>query len=248
MIVRDDGTRLTLITQPDHAALSGRLMTAWRADGLDRDARRPTILRATRDHDIGWDEVDAHPGVDAASGHPYDFLHAPTSVKQAIWPRAVARLRPDDPEAAALVAQHALTVLTATEDASWRDFFGVMAGLRDELLMDGAFDGGLPVLMEAYRFVFIGDLLSLVLCCGWTRRFEAHGYMVKLDGGTLRVTPDPFGGGVVPVSVPVRRIPRRRYDSPLDLDETLAGVAVETWTGTVVGADGPGALDSGPDL
>ena len=123
MIVRDEGRGLMLITQPDHAALSGRLMTAWHADGLDEAPRRRAILRATRDHDIGWEEVDGRPGLDATSGHPYDFLHAPTLVKQRIWPRAVARLRQDDPEAAALVAQHALTVLTETDEPSWRDFF-----------------------------------------------------------------------------------------------------------------------------
>ena len=143
------------------------------------------------------------------------------------------------------MAQHALTVLTATEEGTWRDFFRVMSGLRDELLTDGAFDGSLPVLMEAYRFVFIGDLLSLVLCCGWTRRFEAHGYTTTLDGRTLRVAPDPFGGVAIQVSVPVRRIPRRRYDSPLDLQQTLSGVAVERWTGTAVGAS---PLDSDRDL
>ena len=51
MIVRDDGRELLLITQPDHAALSGELISAWQADDFTAWATRSTVLLATDEHD-----------------------------------------------------------------------------------------------------------------------------------------------------------------------------------------------------
>ena len=59
MIVAPVDGGLRLITQPDHAALAGRVMGEWRAGGLPTHPRRESILRAVAAHDDGWLEVDA---------------------------------------------------------------------------------------------------------------------------------------------------------------------------------------------
>src|SRR5687768_1060872 len=115
---------LQLITQPDHAHLARRIME--RCVPLAVRPRRDRILRAIGEHDNGWAEEDAAPTVNPASGDVADFVHAPLSVRHRVWPRAVARLA-NDPWAAALVAQHALTVYERFRmDAAWATFFAGM--------------------------------------------------------------------------------------------------------------------------
>ena len=82
-------------------------MEAWTA--LATHPRRAPILHAIGEHDNGWAEADAAPSVNPATGNPIDFVSAPLTVRHGVWPRAVQRLAPD-PWAAALVAQHAITV------------------------------------------------------------------------------------------------------------------------------------------
>src|SRR6187549_2604667 len=107
MIVRQDGERQLLITQPDHAALAARIMREWRGDELLDSPRRDVILLAIERHDHGWLGVDASPLVDDETGEILDFIGTPDDIKRGVWPNAVAQLEVD-PYAAALVAQHAV--------------------------------------------------------------------------------------------------------------------------------------------
>jgi len=108
VIVRPGPGVLQLITQPDHAHLARRIME--RSVPLAARPRRDQILHAIAEHDNGWAEEDAAPTVDPRTGSVVDFISAPLSVRHGVWPRAIARLTAD-PWAAALVAQHAITVL-----------------------------------------------------------------------------------------------------------------------------------------
>ncbi len=235
MIVRTDADgSLTLIAQPDHAALSAELMEAWQGDGLPTRPSRPVILFATREHDNGWKEPDRVPGL-AANRRPYDFTNAPMEVRQAIWPRGVARVAERSPLAGALVAEHALTVYDRYRgDPLWQAFFEELARVRDTLLhRAGALDGTERDAFEAdYRFVYLGDLLSLVFCNRWHGAHEAHGYRVWMDGDELAVWPDPFGGRSIPIAVPARRILDRAYRSDEDLQAAIGEAEAITVRGT----------------
>jgi hypothetical protein len=201
MIIRPaDGGDL-LITQPDHAALAGRIMEAWRADGLDENPRREAILLAVREHDNGWAEPDATPML-GADGKVLDFMTAPDALKRAVWPRAIANLARHH-YAAALVAQHALHVYRRYRDnAGWADFFTAMETARRAYM--GLSGVGLETLMLDYRFVRIGDLLSLTFCNAWTdeqRDDTGTEYRAVLAGDRLLITPDPFAGLEVPLEI-----------------------------------------------
>ena len=96
--------------------------------------RRDAILHAIAEHDNGWAEEDAAPRVNPATGQVFDFVTAPASVRQIVWPRGVARLA-GDPWAAALVAQHAITVYDRFRpESEWAPFFAEMEAARDEML------------------------------------------------------------------------------------------------------------------
>src|SRR5215210_4969894 len=131
MIVRYTEDAVQLITQPDHAALAGRIMEHC-ADVVV-SPRCEAILHAIAEHDNGWQEPDSMPAIDPATGRAIDFVNAAAQVRQSVWPRGVARLH-RDPWAAALVAQHAVAVYDRFRpEAEWAGFFARMEASRDEL-------------------------------------------------------------------------------------------------------------------
>jgi hypothetical protein len=204
MILRPNGSSRLAITQPDHAALAARIVRAWRADGIADSPRRDAILLAITEHDNGWREVDANLLVEAASGVIQDFAAAPGDIRRGVWPRAVARLSAT-PYAAALVAHHAVHVYGRYRgDPEWAQFFDEMATARDRLLHESGI--ARDALLSDYVFLRIGDLASLTFCTTFAMTGE-FGYSVRLDpGDQLVITPDPFGGAQVPLSIDGREI------------------------------------------
>ncbi len=238
MIVRDDGSSLLLITQPDHARLARDIVAAIRTEPALDSASRDTILFATREHDNGWLEVDAEPTIDAERGRPCDFITGPARVKHELWPRGIRRAALTDPRAGALVAQHAVTVYAyRTGDPEWQAFFGTITALRDALLHQlGAAQGtGREAFDLEYRAVRLGDSFSLQFCSGWAEPQDTLGYAAELRGRTLRITPDPFGGVSVPLRVKARRIPRKRYASDGELRAAVADAVSEFLEGFATG-------------
>lgn len=255
MIIRRLDADLLLIAQDDHAALAGRIMAAWRAGGLPEHGRRDRVLEATGRHDLGWRSVDAAPSIDPESGTPYEFLNAPLEVRQGVWSRALAVLAPEDPFVAALVAHHATAVYRRFVPApGWEGFFPGMTRRRDELLATAGLS--IDILLEDYTFVGMGDLWSLVFCNGWHEPHDREGYRAVLHntiererpdagvvhGGWLEITPDPFDGAAVPLAVPARRVPSRRYSSDADLRDAAARAPAVQLTGVAAGAQ---PLESG---
>jgi len=249
MIIRRVDDDLLLITQVDHAALAERIMAAWRRDKFLERPTRTRVLRATGQHDLGWQAVDAVPMIDPDSGSPYEFVNAPLEVRQGVWARALNELAPQDPYVAALVAHHAATVYRRyVQTPGWETFFPEMERRRDELLATQAL--GFDTFRRDYAIVGVGDLCSLVFCAA-LELDAREGYRATLHpepgprniadaaivyGGWVEVAPDPFAGATVPLEVPARRVPARRYASDDDLRETIASASIVQLTGVAAGA------------
>ena len=234
MIIRHATDRLLFITQADHARLAGRIMRAWRLDGLPDHPRRDGILAAIDDHDNGWQEEDAELHL-SGTGEPLDFIAVPPPVKQRIWPRAAARWEGRSPYVAALIAQHALTVhAPLAEDPAWRRFFQTMTRTRDELLARAGPEAS--DLANDYPFMRTGDQLSLIFCNGWTAPLSGVGYKAILSGITLQITPDPFAGERIPLDIAARSVPATAYADTGALRAALAEAPVVRLAGEAVGA------------
>jgi hypothetical protein len=233
VIIRRATDRLLFVTQPDHAALAAEIMHYWQLGEFRDHPRRDAIHSATRNHDDGWREEDAELHVND-QGETLDFVAVPAFVKQRIWPRAADRLAVTSPYVAALVAQHALTVHVPLRDnPEWRRFFVTMERARDGLLARSAESAG--ELAQDYPFVRTGDQLSLIFCHGWTSPLSGIGYRAILKGITLEITPDPFDGARVPLTVQARTVPARAYASATDLRQELERAPVLSLAGEAVG-------------
>ena len=113
-------------------------------------------------------------------------------------------------------------------------------GMRADLplrlgLAEPGRDEGEDLLLFNYNLLKTCDRLSLDLCCS-EDLFEsveevyprpgARPVTLKLGHrgeGSMTVTPWPFGVGRLESEVPCRRVPARRYGSPEELHEVLAG-------------------------
>jgi hypothetical protein len=231
VIVRPAGQTLQLMTQPDHARLAAAIME--HSVALAAHPRRTSILLAIAEHDNGWAESDAAPLVDPATGTPVDFIGAPIAVRQAVWPRGVGRLA-YDPWSAALVAQHAMAIFERyRSDSAWSRFFIEMEALRRTMLEASA--RSLHDLLADYRFLGLGDLISLTFCNGWTdvQRFDM--WSLQLSGSRVVVRPDLFGGITVPIAIDAREMCLRFFRTDADLRDALAAATVTTVQGVIVG-------------
>lgn len=231
MILRPADGVQHLITQPDHAALAGRIMEHWAS--LATAERRHQILRAVRDHDNGWHEPDAAPTIDPATGAIRDFVAVPAAVKQDVWPRCLDGLA-DAPWVAALVAHHAISVYDRfRSDAGWTAFFAGMEAARARLL--AATDGTMELLVRDYVYVRLGDLASLAFCNAWADPQVLGPWTIRLlDARRMLVEPNPFVYDV-PIEVPARVLPQARFSGDDELRTAWRAAPIVTVTGVVVG-------------
>lgn len=231
MIVRPAEEAVHLITQPDHAALAREIMQHCVA--LAELPRRAAILHAIGEHDNGWREPDEAPGIDQSTGAILDFVSASVEVRQGVWPRAVARLR-DDPWAAALVAEHAIVVYDRLRaEDGWSGFFAEMEATRDRLIAGAGLE--LAALQSDYRFVRLGDLVSLAFCAGWAEPQRCYEWTVQLDGLRVMVQPDPFGGREIPFEVSAREIAAAPFEFVEEFRAALRRSPVVSLRGVAVG-------------
>lgn len=247
MIIRPSGSDLYLITQPDHAQLAADILTGWVAEDFPHWPTRDAVLFATAQHDIGWDAEDAAPRANPETGNPYDFISIPLAIRQGIWPRAVARLAAQSTYAAALVAQHGITVYRRyREQPEWRWFFEEMERLRDRWFHadeDSTFTPSAidppseqrQHFLQDYGWLALGDLLSLIFCNDWATTTEIDSYRAILQGERLLITPDPFAGREVSMRVRARVLRAQPFANDASLREAFRSAPVELLTGIVTG-------------
>lgn len=237
MIIRRLASSVQLITQPDHAALSARIMRHWHRDHFPDSARKASILHAVEQHDSGWAETDAALVVDEATGQLVDFIDVSDPVKRDTSWRGIERLT-SDPYAAALVAQHRLHVYRRyAEHPDWRAFFADVTGARDASLRAAGADS-LEGLLRDYRYVRIGDLASLAFCNNWARVDpDECGYAMALDGASLAVTPDPFAGQTIAIDIEAREIGPQRFTSVAEARLVVENARTVRLTGTISGSN-----------
>lgn len=235
MIIRRLASSTQLISQPQHAQLAARIMLHWRVDGFPETARRESILSAIEHHDDGWTDADESLVLDETTGRLLDFMEVPDAIKRATASRGIERLA-SDAYAAALVAQHRLHVYRRhISHPEWRTFFTDIAAIRESHL--SAAGVSLGDLLHDYRFVRAADLASLAFCNSWAEiDGDGSGYVMRLDGVSLVVSPDPFDGQTIPITIEARQLRSDAFGSAAEAQRAVATSQVVILRGSVKGA------------
>ncbi len=218
-----------LITQPDHAALSGAIAAALGPSLLAQLSSE--VVQGITLHDEGWAPFDAQ--ITLTDDRPLSFLDFLPKDFLRAWNGSIERAEEIAPIAGAIVSGH----------------FSRLARNRLEWGIDGAEDRGLLLdFLESEQarraaaarwdsredFEFLTDVLqfcdvlSLYLCCGavqdveFSQRFGATPIRLRREAArdqaaVCRFEPTPFTGGGMDLAVLARRYPTDREPSTVTL-------------------------------
>src|SRR5689334_22023337 len=82
----DSQPQWVLISQVEHARVSGELAEHWAAGAL---APRDELVATIYHHDDGWREWEQRPDVDPEPGRPRAFTEMPLADSLVIWQRSI---------------------------------------------------------------------------------------------------------------------------------------------------------------
>jgi hypothetical protein len=213
MLVTRRADHLTLVTQPDHGKLAGRLGELWGNDRFAVPAPREALIIAATHHDDGWQALDEAPAHNAAEARPAGFTELPLKLTAGPYADNVEAVYARDLRAGALVGMHLSGFYTgrwglaagappsdpiaaqvvATQESRW------MPALREAWGYRGprsAFDAAT---WHAYEVLQTLDLLSLALGLTDLTRRSGDAPPVPVTSTLRRLDPPP-GARTVPAA------------------------------------------------
>lgn len=208
-----------LVSQPDHAAVSGQIAARFGASGFPQVP--PEIVRAIALHDSGWSlfESDAHAQPQLhPDGRPVSFFEVEPDTFLRAWTASIDRVAHDSAVGGYMVSQHfeALGKFRIARDQDPPDvrmrlirFVDTQRRQRELWIHDAgdslSWDSWLPVLQFC-------DIFSLYVCSGtpepveFPQEFSGRRILARLDDGVVRLHPNPLKV-LVDVEFPARRFP-----------------------------------------
>jgi hypothetical protein len=186
LIIQRTSNSTLAIRQDDHAAFAAFMLEHWSDHKFPKHPHRDEILRATRYHDAGWIDYDAHPRLDEKTGLPVDFMHTTPEETFEVWRRGTAQFLESEPFVALLITHHAYALHESTHkrDGAWKEFFTMFAQQRAELRSKLGLTQNM--VESSYSFLRMSDWFSLAYCLypelGAEKAEQYSGYNFKRDG------------------------------------------------------------------
>jgi hypothetical protein len=254
MIRRDatapDGTSSwILISQVDHARISGELASYWGAGGFEPVEPREELLPAIFGHDDGWAAWEQLPGVDSKTGRPLNFTEMPLADSLAIWQRSIDAVRAHGDLAGYAVSGHFSALLRhvnhwqkigADHETEAADFLARQDAFQNHALArwqaaHTASDAA-AVAARGLKFLQFFDALSLWFCTAERDR----PLTLDVPGGpplTLRprspteisLSPWPLDLAELKIAIAGRQIPAAPYESREELAAAQSATATLAW-------------------
>jgi hypothetical protein len=106
MILREQGHNLIVISQKEHADLSGQFAAQWGNDDFDKLEPRLGMEQAAAHHDDGWENWDRNPVLDPKTKKPYDFYQLPTAQTLKIHEETIQHSKNLDLYARLMISMH----------------------------------------------------------------------------------------------------------------------------------------------
>ena len=194
MIRREHGNDFLLITQHDHAVLSGELARHVGNASFAAPSPFGETVEAIANHDAGWPLHDDEPTLNA-QGLPLHVFEVPAAVAIRVWSASVDRARAPGPYQGLLVSLHVLGLSAwavgrpAEGGSSRQEMFEMnkfqhrQVEVQDQLRRELGLSTEVPLnlglaaagtsaaddqLLFNFRLLTAMDRLSLNLCCGKT--------------------------------------------------------------------------------
>jgi hypothetical protein len=154
---------LGYISQPAHAALSGRLAASLNGKLFHEVPEE--VITAIGNHDAGWAELDLSALEATEHSSPMSFISTPAVISVNAWRRSIVEAQSRSPLSAFVVRSHFFLLAPRDGDAEHEVFRKQETEHLQRTAPEIAHSAA-----DQKRFVdFLGfcDLLSLLLCSGW---------------------------------------------------------------------------------
>jgi hypothetical protein len=251
MIVRyeSDGS-IVMITQNDHAQLSGLFAAHWGNQQFEKPRPRASAVRAAMFHDRGWIRYETGPQINAQTGKTPNYREVPNDPPQLeAFEWAGDWLSGIDPYAGLLISKH--------RTGLWQGRYGVMTQpsaiqrgklppeietfiARSEAKQASAANGfDAREVAINYSLLQVWDLLSLYICSTEqlkpdriepvpTAYSGAAGVgmtLTPLDATTVALDPYPFDQPSLTTNVIHRRLKQSAFRDSAELQSVYFGTA-----------------------
>jgi hypothetical protein len=265
VIVREDGDRLVIVRQADHARLSGRIAAAWGRSPWEAPRPLPAVTVGARVHDDAWLMWDDAPEV--RDGRPLGFHEVDRVKTVSMYSAGVTAAVALDPYAGLLTSLHYSGFFTS--HWGWQPFstpdrfpepqsMALRLFLQDERQRQDVLRRGLnlgrddeAVLEANYKWLQLWDRISLDICRQSREAPWALDYPdvpVRYDGpetvalkfamvtpGTYVLNPYPLLPRAFRVAIPAVTL-RAGFSSREEFLEAWRGAREDTMTATIEGA------------
>jgi hypothetical protein len=243
MIVRyeSDGS-IVMITQNDHAQVSGLFAAHWGNDNFERPRPYQALVRAAMFHDRGWIRYETGPQLDSETGRTPNYRQVPndrTQLEAFEW--AGDWLSAIDPYAGLLITKH--------RTGLWQGRYGVISDppaiqrgtlppdivsfiSRSEAKQKAAAEKyEAKELATNYNLIQVWDLMSLYICSTetlkpdriapvpvtYTADSSATMTLAPVDTNTIALDPYPFDQPALTANVIFRRLRQAKFKDTADL-------------------------------
>lgn len=189
----DGTTDWILLTQREHARVSGELAKHWGNEPFLPLRPADVVLPAIYRHDDGWRQWEAAPQVDPVSGKPRSFTEMPVDDAHQIWARSIDDVADLGPLAQFMIAEHFIFLRSHGDDAALPESQRFLDTYRRKCrTWLGQWQSANPALhteeiaRRAVEHLQLFDALSLWLCCAP----RSQSWSILAPGGTeLQLTP-----------------------------------------------------------
>jgi hypothetical protein len=253
MIRREQNEGWILITQHDHAKLSGQVIAYWGNNEFAEPEPFDEVLFAIREHDSGWKEWDSLPKINPETGYPANFVEMSSQDQCGIWSRCYKSHSSTHPYASSLIAFHfsRFNQSNIRKDPNnelakslQNDIMRFVAEKLDIDVSNISVKKVPDEIRTNLKLLQIGDIISLTLCNGWRSieitevpldysGSETTLKMESQDGFNYTIAPYPFCDSSLKFSIKGKKLDRKTFSDDEEFRERLSNSNYETLDFTI---------------
>ncbi|MDV2583283.1 DUF3891 family protein [Alkalibacillus haloalkaliphilus] len=212
MIVTSSNTHFKMITQHDHALVSGELAKNWSDSIFEGGLYRKEVEYAVSQHDCAWIPLDKHPTWNEEKDQPHSFMDYPLEPKVEHYRKGIGLVENQSEYAALLCSQHYLSFFDQNStNSTITDFISQEMIRQDKIKRILNIQVPEEYIDFHFRLLQFCDDLSLYLCLnepgtakegenpmfkdGFRQQFSGIKGTIKakwLDEQIVSVSPNPF--------------------------------------------------------
>lgn len=254
MIRRENNGGWILITQHDHALLSGQIMAHWGNGQFVKPKPCDEVLFAISVHDSGWQDWDAEPKVNSENGYPANFTEMSPYDQTVIWSKCYRTYSKEHSYAAALIALHfsKFNRSNLNKDPDNKQLELLQLDIKDVISKELGVNIAIPNsekipddIKVNLKMLQTGDVLSLTLCHGWRSieitetPIDYNGKTTTLkmesdDGYLYQISPYPFDEPQLEFKIKGKNLCEKSFANDQELREAIAASEDQTLAFTII--------------